>query len=41
VTFQTMGIKASSRGNFGGPGVELSYTILPLLATAKIELLPA
>jgi hypothetical protein len=41
VTFQTMGIKASSRGNFGGPGVELAYTILPLLATAKIELLPA
>jgi hypothetical protein len=41
VTFQTMGIKASSRGNFGGPGVELAYTILPLLTTAKIQIMPA
>jgi hypothetical protein len=41
VTFETIGIKASSRGNFGGPGVELAYTILPLLATAKRVLLPA
>ena len=41
VTFETIGIKASSRGNFGGPGVELAYTILPLLATAKIVPMPA
>lgn len=41
VTFETIGIKASSRGNFGGPGVDLAYTILPLLATAKKVPLPA
>lgn len=41
VTFETMGIKASSRGNLGGPGVELAYTILPLLATARSVLVPA
>jgi hypothetical protein len=41
VTFETVGIKASSRGNFGGPGVELGYTILPLLATANIVPMPA
>jgi hypothetical protein len=41
VTFETIGIKASSRGNFGGPGVELAYTILPLLTTAKIVPMPA
>jgi hypothetical protein len=41
VTFETLGIKASSRGNFGGPGVELGYTILSLLATAKIVPTPA
>lgn len=41
VTFETIGIKASSRGNFGGPGVKLTYTILPLLATANIVLQPA
>jgi hypothetical protein len=41
VTFETIGIKASSRGNFGGAGVDLEYTILPLLATAKKVLMPA
>jgi hypothetical protein len=41
VTFETIGIKASSRGNFGGPGAELAYTILPLLATAKKVPMPA
>jgi hypothetical protein len=41
VTFETIGIKASSRGNLGGPGVELAYTILPLLATAKKVPMPA
>ena len=42
VTFETIGIKASSPGNFqGGPGVEHAYTILPFLATAKIVPMPA
>jgi hypothetical protein len=41
VTFETIGIKASSPGNFQAPGVGHAYTILPLLATAKIVLIPA
>jgi hypothetical protein len=41
VTFETIGIKASSPGNFQAPGVGHAYTILPLLATAKIVPMPA
>lgn len=41
VVFGTMGIKASSLGNFRGPAAELAYTILPLLGTARSVSEPA
>jgi hypothetical protein len=40
VTFETIAIKATSRGFVVGEGVELTYTILPLLGTAKNEIQP-
>lgn len=40
VTFETIAIKASSRGFVVSEGVELAYTILPLLGAAKNEILP-
>ena len=41
VTFTTMAIKATSRGNFVSPGAALTYTIIPLVATASIVIMPA
>ena len=40
VTFETIAIKASSRGSVVSEGAELAYTILPLLGMASNELLP-
>jgi hypothetical protein len=40
VTFETIAIKASSRGFVVGEGVELAYTIIPLLGTGKNEIQP-
>jgi hypothetical protein len=41
VTFTTMAIKATSRGTFASPGAALTYTIIPLVATASIVIMPA
>lgn len=40
VTFETIAIKASSRGFVVKEGVELTYTILPLLGKAKNQIQP-
>jgi hypothetical protein len=40
LTFQALGVKATSRGRRIGPGVQFTYTILPLLGTAEIVTLP-
>jgi hypothetical protein len=40
VTFETLAIKATSRGFIATPGADHTYTIVPLLATAKAVLLP-
>jgi hypothetical protein len=40
VTFETIAIKASSRGSVVSEGAELAYTILPLLGTARNQILP-
>ncbi|MEA2617552.1 MAG: hypothetical protein QOE72_3335 [Chloroflexota bacterium] len=40
VTFTTIAIKATSRGNFISPGAALTYTIIPLMATASIVMIP-
>ena len=40
VTFQTLAILSTSRGFVTGPGVQLTYTIVPLLATAEEVILP-
>ena len=40
VTFETIAIKASSRGSLVREGAELAYSILPLLGRARNEILP-
>jgi hypothetical protein len=35
LTFETLALKTSSRGFILGPGPELTYTVLPLLAVAS------
>ena len=40
VTFGTLAIKTTSRGFIGGPGVELTYDVLPLVGEAKEVELP-
>ncbi|MBV9161424.1 MAG: hypothetical protein JO281_07725 [Pseudonocardiales bacterium] len=40
VTFGTVAIKTTSRGFMTGPGVELTYDVLPLVGEAKDVLLP-
>jgi hypothetical protein len=40
VTFETIAIKASSRGFISKEGAGLTYTILPLLARAEDRILP-
>lgn len=40
VTFETLAIKASSRGFTARPGADLTYTIVPLLGTAQEVILP-
>lgn len=40
VTFSTLAIKTTSRGFVAGPGVGLTYDVLPLLAEAKEVILP-
>ncbi len=40
VTFETIALKTTSRGFTTKEGVELTYTILPLLATAKNQIEP-
>jgi hypothetical protein len=41
VTFETLLVKASSRGLIDRPGPDLSYTIVPLLGTAQDAIQPA
>ncbi|MGH3868800.1 MAG: hypothetical protein ACRDQ4_22310 [Pseudonocardiaceae bacterium] len=40
VTFGTVAIKTTSRGFVTGPGVELTYDVLPLVGEAKDVILP-
>jgi hypothetical protein len=40
VTFVTVAIKTTSRGFVAGPGVELTYDVLPLVGEAKDAILP-
>lgn len=40
VTFVTVAIKTTSRGFVTGPGVELTYDVLPLVGEAKDAILP-
>ncbi|MGH3772842.1 MAG: hypothetical protein ACRDRW_15870, partial [Pseudonocardiaceae bacterium] len=40
VTFGTVAIKTTSRGFVTGPGVELTYDVLPLVGQAKDVILP-
>lgn len=40
VTFATVAIKTTSRGFVTGPGVELTYSMLPLIGEAKDVILP-
>lgn len=40
VTFETVAIKTTSRGEIRTPGVEYTYTVLPLLGEAHEVLLP-
>ncbi len=40
VTFETIAIKATSRGFVVGEGVQLTYTILPLLGKARSTIIP-
>lgn len=40
LTFQTLAILTTSRGFVTGPGVQFTYTVVPLLATAEDVILP-
>jgi hypothetical protein len=40
LTFQTLAIMTTSRGFVAGPGVQLTYGIVPLLAKAELAILP-
>lgn len=40
LNFETLALKTSSRGFIVGPGPELTYTVLPLLATASNVIQP-
>ena len=40
VTFGTLAVKTTSRGFVGGPGVELTYDVLPLVGEARNVILP-
>lgn len=40
VTFPTIAVKTTGRGSIESPGVELAYTVLPLVAQASQVFLP-